>query len=39
MVTHDPRYANFAHKQINLLDGKIQPGDAHHGAGRQGEAA
>jgi len=32
MVTHDPRYANFARKQINLLDGKIQPGDAVHGA-------
>ncbi|MBQ4845410.1 MULTISPECIES: ABC transporter ATP-binding protein [unclassified Pseudoalteromonas] len=23
MVTHDPRYANFASKQYNLLDGKI----------------
>jgi putative ABC transport system ATP-binding protein len=41
MVTHDPRYANFARKQINLLDGRIQLGDAVHGANysMHGEAA
>jgi putative ABC transport system ATP-binding protein len=41
MVTHDPRYANFARKHINLLDGRIQPSDSHHDSsgGSRGEAA
>ena len=23
LVTHDPRYADMAHRQINLLDGQV----------------
>lgn len=28
LVTHDPRYANMAHRQIHLLDGQVVAADA-----------
>lgn len=28
LVTHDPRYANMAHRQIRLLDGRVVSADA-----------
>ncbi|MDD4863897.1 MAG: ABC transporter ATP-binding protein [Alishewanella agri] len=31
LVTHDPRYANMAHRQIHLLDGQVVPADAKQG--------
>ncbi|WP_333795893.1 ABC transporter ATP-binding protein [Rheinheimera sp.] len=30
LVTHDPRYATMAHRQINLLDGKVVHAAASH---------